>query len=120
MIGYKTWLTFLLSHLNLLPLLAAAVEGVVSATGVVAKWEAVKAVGDILAPVIGELTGPQAASTETEAELESKVVAAFAAQPATAEGVHAAAINWDGSRLRTIWKFLEPLLPLLIALIPKG
>lgn len=111
---YRQFLMFFLAHLNLLPLLAAAVEKIVAATGAVAKWDAIKSLGDILAPVIEELMWPAVAATETEAELEGKIVAGLAAMPQAA-GVEPLA--WDGSRLRTIFKVVGPLLPILLQLL---
>lgn len=124
---YLAFLELLAANLGLVKPLFDLAQTFFAAPTWKARWEAIKAIGDVLVPVIDKdpglvvTTGDVAVmSAEAQAEYDAKVLeieqlicAEMAYQPAGPSEVTAQA--WDGSKLRKIFAMIEVLLPLLLA-----
>ena len=113
--SYKQFLFWALAHLQVLQTLASQVQAVIAGETLAEKWNAVKGIGDTLLPALNDL--PVGAFAEQdEAAMESAICASINEQPRAA-GIDFS--KWDGHRLAAIWKVVGPLIPVLLALIPK-
>lgn len=128
-LSYLAFLRLLIENVNVLPQLTTLVEKMTAASNWLNKWAYIKQIGDILAPLIGRLTGDsisvaQASNAEEEEQFlltlihrDPNVCTALALdveQNDETPEIKAARRRWDPERLRRIFGIVRTILvPLL-------
>ena len=119
---YLALLTWLASHAAMARELMALAQELSAAVGIPAKWEAVKRMGDLIVPAIGDfptLAMEAEATTVPLADIEAaeaKLLAVVQGAPQGAQEGGATALAWDGDKLIEALKLLMQYLPLLLKL----
>jgi hypothetical protein len=107
MTSYRQALSWLLRHTDKIPTIIEQTRAVVAAENeAVPKWEAVKPLGDTIAPIIDDFPDDEVSALDT-AEIVAIEEQLFGATA------------WDGSRLKELLPTLIELLPLILRLIGR-
>ena len=106
--SYRQILSWLLRHVDAIPTIISQGEAVVAAEfKAVPKWEAVKPLGDTVAPIIDDFPS------------DNDVIALSAADVDDLHDKLFKATAWDGERLKQVLPVLLELLPLILKLFGR-